>query len=244
MEVLVRQRGEALATAHRGSTFVPGFRREELRELEARGWWIPHGQGRGEFWASLRETGGWFDPYHDDLGRGAASRRPGGRVALFPEEARRRISRDLPDRSEGFLPVTSDDPAGEPELPLLIPYRVMTLASGTTPLMPWLLEKLGPMTESAWEPWVEIHPEMGRKLQLPSGQKVRVSSERGEFTARLRFFEGAQPGVINVPYGLHSRVEDWGLEETANPLAAVGNVRDPVTGLPDWYSTRVRIEAV
>ena len=93
--------------------------------------------------------------------------------------------------------------------------------------------------------WLDIGPFADLRCGgLSSGQKVRVSSEHGEFTARLQFFDGAQPGVINVPYGLHSSVEDWGLEETANPLAAVGNVRDPVTGLPDWYSTRVRVEAV
>ena len=30
----------------------------------------------------------------------------------------------------------------------------------------------------------------------------------------------------------------------AEVLVAVGDRRDPVTGLPDWYSTRVRVEAV
>ena len=61
------------------------------------------------------------------------------------------------------------------------------------------------------------------------------------FRARLRFFVGAQPGVVNVPYGLHTRVEGWGSLEPENPLSAVGTGRDPVTDLPDWHSTRVRM---
>jgi anaerobic selenocysteine-containing dehydrogenase len=70
---------------------------------------------------------------------------------------------------------------------------------------------------------------------------VRIESKKGSFRARLRFFAGAQPGAVNVPYGLHTAVEGWGSAAGANPLAAVGSTRDTQTGLPDWYSTRVRV---
>ena len=222
----------------------------ELREMAARGWWLPHGQDATSFWQGIRRSGGWFDPYHDDRGLAGASRRPDGLVALFPDEARRRISKALPGLAEGFLPVRvedvggeSDDPASEPVGTLrLMPYRVMTLASGTTPLMPWLLENLGSPAGMAWATWVEVHPETARELGLESARHVRIVSEHGSFTARLRLFEGAQPGLINAPYGLHSRVDGWGSLEPVNPLAAVGLCWDPVTGLPDWYGTRVRVE--
>jgi len=254
MEQLVRERGKALAAARRGSVFETAFRREELRELESRGWWLPHGQEAGSFWDSLRESGGWFDPYHDDRARPSASQHPDGRVALFPRKARELIAGGLPGLVGGFLPLGRDDTraAGEPDEDetvnghrlTLVPYRLMTLASGTTSLTPWLLENLGPLTGSSWRPWIEINPETGRELGLTTGQKVRVRSSRGEFTAELRFFAGAQPGAVNVPYGLHSAVDGWEPLERMNPLAAVGDRRDPITGLPDWYSTRVRIDPV
>jgi anaerobic selenocysteine-containing dehydrogenase len=251
MEELVRERGKSLAAAHRGSVFQSAFRREELRELERRGWWLPHGEETGSFWDTLRESGGWFDPFHDDRGRSSASRRTDGRIALFPQKARELIAGGLPGLIEGFLPLgkraadesAKDETANAYRL-TLVPYRVMTLASGTTSLAPWLLENLGPLTGSAWEAWVEINPETGRELGLATGQKVRVRSSRGEFTAQLRFFAGAQPGVVNVPYGLHSAVDGWEPLERMNPLAAVGDRRAPITGLPDWYSTRVRIDPV
>ena len=94
---------------------------------------------------------------------------------------------------------------------------------------------------AAWETWAEMNPHTARDLGLSRGQIVRIESEKGSFQARLRFHAGAQPGMVNVPYGLHSGVEGWGRARGSNPLLAVGDARDPATGLPDWYSTRVRV---
>jgi anaerobic selenocysteine-containing dehydrogenase len=244
VEDLVEQRGKALAAAQRGGAMAGSLRREELRELEARGWWLPHGQSKVEFWSSMRESGGWFDPYYDYDDRSTASQFPGGKVWVFSPEARRLLRSTPNDLAEGFLPTRENPPADEEQsaYPLrLIPFRVMTLASGGTTLAPWLLENLGVLTGDAWETWAEINPETGHRLGLASGQIVRIESETGGFRARLRFFAGAQPGVVNVPYGLHTAVEGWGVAEGANPLHAVGPRRDATSGLPDWYSTRVRV---
>ena len=107
--------------------------------------------------------------------------------------------------------------------------------------MPWLLEHLGVLTGHGWEAWAEVHPDTARDVGVQAGQRVRVESQRGAFEATVRTFAGAQPGVINVPYGLHTRAHGWGEAPSMNPLAAVGRQVDPVGGLPDWYSTRVRL---
>lgn len=245
VEDLVHERGLSLASAGRGSAFVDRFRQRELGEVEGRGWWLPHGQKPEEFWQSIVESGGWFDPlidYEDGAGR---SQFPDGRVWMFPVEARERLAKSGRALAEGFLPL--DAPLQAPEVgtrdfPLqLVPFRVMTLASGGTPLMPWLLEHLGALDGSAWETWIEIGTETARSAGLDSGQRVRVESSRGRFEATVRVSPGAQPGVVSVPYGLHSRVEGWGEPNGANPLAAVGRAIDPLSGLPDWASTRVRV---
>ena len=247
VEDLVRERGKVLARARRGSAMVRSFRRQELRELEARGWWLPHGASPERFWAAVRESGGWFDPYYDYHDWSATSRLPEGKVRVYSSEARDRIRASSPHLAEGFLPLETDpkgdDLEGDQSL-LLVPYRVMTMASGGTALMPWLLENLGVLTGDAWETWAEVNPETGRRLGLADGQRVRIESEAGEFKAHLRFYVGAQPGVVNVPYGLHTEVEGWGRAHGSNPLHAVGDRRDPATGLPDWYSTRVRVVPV
>lgn len=243
VEDLVQERGQSLAGAPMGSWMLPAFRREELREIEARGWRVPHGLSEEDYWVRLRDSGGWFDPYYDYHDRSTVSQHPGGKVRLFPPEARDRIRRTHPGLVAEFLPLREGPAAAEPDETRLrlLPYRVMTLASGGTPLMPWLLENLGVLTGDAWRTWAEINPETGRKLGLRSGQRVRIQSEAGEFAAHLRFYAGAQPGVVNVPYGLHTAVDGWGRADGANPLHAVGARRDSTTGLPDWYSTFVRV---
>jgi anaerobic selenocysteine-containing dehydrogenase len=247
VEDIVKERGMALAGAPRGSAFIDRFRQAELRALEERGWWMPHGQSPEEYWRTIVDTGGWFDPRDDHGDRTALSQHPDGRVWIFPAEARRRIRSAGAPLAEGFLPTVAaaPDSAGGPSpgsYPLLlVPFRVLTLASGGTPLMPWLLEHLGVLAGHAWETWAEINPATARELGLRMGQRVRVESKQGSFEATLRVFAGAQPGVVNVPYGLHSHVTGWGESRGANPLAAVGNSVDAVSGLPDWYSTSVRV---
>ena len=241
VEQIVRERSGALSRVGRGGVFVGGYRRDELRELEARGWWLPHGMAEDRFWSAVKEKGGWFDPYYDHETPTLASRFPDGRARIFSAEARKAAAGG--QEGDAFLPTEAEARKDEGFPLRLVPYRVMTLASGTTAWMPWLLETLGVMTGDAWQSWVEINPATATELGLAEGQKVRVESSDGSFTARLRAYAGCQPGVVNVPYGLHSRLDGWGDLEPSNPLAAVGDKRDPVTGLPDWYTTFVRVVA-
>jgi anaerobic selenocysteine-containing dehydrogenase len=249
VEQIIRERAVALANVNRGSAFVEPFRQDELRELERRGWWLPHGETPEQYADTILESGGWFDPIHDYEDRSAVSQLADGRVWVFPDEARRRLQRSGEPLTEGFLPVTSDasasPPPGDPAYPLrLVPYRVLTLASGGTALMPWLLEHLDVLTGHAWEAWAEVNPETAHALGLRAGQRVRVESAAGAFETTVRIFSGAQPGVVNVPYGLHTHAQGWGTVRGANPLVAVGRRVDGVSGLPDWYSTNVRLTAI
>ena len=247
VESLVHDRGVALAAARRGSPFVDTFRQGELRELEGRGWWLPHGQSPEEHWKVILESGGWFDPIYNYNDRSGVSQHADGRLWIFPLEARRRL-RSAPEKlEESFLPIVAGPAteAGLEAFPLrLIPYRVLTLASGGTALMPWLMERVGATVGHSWGTWAEINPKTARDLGVRSGQRVRIESPVGAFEATLRVFAGAQPGVVNVPYGLHTSVGGWGRPQAANPLAAVGRQVDEVTGLPDWYSTRVRLTVI
>jgi anaerobic selenocysteine-containing dehydrogenase len=246
VEDLVHRRGVALAGAPRGSAFVEQFRRQELSELENRGWWIPHGRPPEEYWRAILASGGWFDPVSGSYDGSGLSQHPDGKVWIFPADARRRLIASGGQLAEGFLPLptpVSVTPASaENGYPLqLVPFRVLTLASGGTPLMPWLLEHLNLLGDHGWETWVEVNPVTAGTHGVTAGQRVRVESADGAFVATVRLTPGAQPGVVNVPYGLHARVEGWGTPRGANPIAAVGRRVDTASSMPDWHSTRVRL---
>ena len=111
----------------------------------------------------------------------------------------------------------------------------------------WLLrflEHLGVLTGHAWEAWAEVNPATARELGLHAGQRVRIESKAGAFETTIRIFSGAQPGVVNVPYGLHTHAQGWGEARGANPLVALCRRVDALSGLPDWYSTDVRVQAI
>jgi len=241
-EDLVQERGRALATARRGGVFGDEWTRGELRELESRGWWVPHGQSDSDFWSDLQERGGWFDPYYDYHDRSMFSRFSDGKARLWSVDARRAIGLSDAEIKSGSQPLRLAPTSDEAGYTLrLIPYRVMTFSSGGTTLTPWLMENLGLMTGNAWETWIELNPSTAQEAGLKEGQIVSVESKVGQFRSRVRLFAGTQPGAVNVPYGLHTKIEGWGAIDGSNPLRATGNRIDPVTGLPDWYSTLVRL---
>lgn len=247
MAELVEARGRALVEVERGSPFVPAFRQAELAELEARGWWIPHGLDADAFWKRVSEAGGWFDPFIEEAAPHELSELPDGKLALLSPEVRRRLASG-PGAPAWLVRPGRAAPNREPRsdaYPLrLIPYRMMTLSSGTTALTPWLLEREEPLVGASWEVWVEVHPETARRLRLRNRQLVRVVSAKGSFRARLHLFAGAAPDTVAAPYGLHTDVDGWGRLAPANPLAAVGPARDAASRLPDWAGAQVRLESV
>ena len=83
----------------------------------------------------------------------------------------------------------------------------------------------------------------------PEITNSRGVTRPGQVLARLKY-EG-HPPLWHLSLFVISRftqdrksltsVEGWGKVEGDNPLRAAGPRRDPVTGLPDWYSARVRV---
>ena len=94
--------------------------------------------------------------------------------------------------------------------------------------VPGLLE-LSPRLE------VAINPVDARRLGLADGDPVRVSSRRGELTARAKLDDGLRPGAIFVPF---VKLE----ESAANFLTNAA--LDPASKIPEYKVSAVRIERV
>ena len=85
-------------------------------------------------------------------------------------------------------------------------------------------------------PWVEVHPTTAAELGLADGTSVWVTSARGRYRARLKLFPGVARGTVCAPYGLRHPEG-----ELANPLRLLDGTADPLTGLPCWFTTFVRL---
>jgi anaerobic selenocysteine-containing dehydrogenase len=121
-------------------------------------------------------------------------------------------------------------------------YKTMTHAEGRGGNQPWLQESYGVQLGEFWGPWVEINPETAHKLHIHDGEVVWLESEAGRIKVTARFFEGAMPDVVNVPfeYG-HTAGGRWEARRGANPNQLSKVKHDPLCGTVSRSATRVRI---
>ncbi len=236
-EALLRDRARGLFSAQRGMIYGDEFEQRHHRQMEERGWWLAEHADFDSFWEGLIERGGWMDPQYDETDPARLSRTASGKVDLIPATLLRALDAEEHNRRP-HIDVTSEYPGEEEGFPFrLIPYRVSTLASGTLSLERWMAEVPGIFPHVYWDPWVEVNPETARSLDFDDDAMVWIVSARGRYRARLKVFSGTAPENVCAPYGL--RHPDG---ELANPLQLLTDSADPLTGLPSWHSTRVRLE--
>jgi len=236
-EALLKVRAQGLFSVAQGMVLGDEFERQHLRDMEQRGWWLREHDDFETFWADLVESGGWTDLQFDHTDPLKLSTTPNGRIDLMP--AALRSGRGTPESERRlYIDVVSEDDVAPEEFQLrLLPYRVSTLASGTLALERWLVEQPGIFPDVPWVPWLEVSPTTVQSLGLHDGTMVWVVSSRGRYRARLKEFPGTTPEIVCAPYGL--RHPDGGL---ANPLGLLDGPGDPLTGLPSWFTTYVRLE--
>jgi anaerobic selenocysteine-containing dehydrogenase len=235
---LLKTRARGLFATKRGMPFADAFATEHQRQMEERGWWLGTQPSFEAFWNAVLEGGGWTDPFYDYADGARLRRTNTGKVELMPAEVLRQL--DPTRRSAGPYRFNGhrDDPGPTAERPLrLQPYRLSTLASGTVGLQPWLAERPTTFPDVHWVPWVEVNPATARALGLADGVMAWVVSLRGRYRARVKHFPGAARDVVIAPYGL--KHPDG---ELANPLQLLDGAADPLTGLPSWATTFVRLE--
>jgi assimilatory nitrate reductase catalytic subunit len=94
--------------------------------------------------------------------------------------------------------------------------------------------RIGPLVEQDPEPRVELHPALAARVGVRTGDRVRVSSRRGEVTLRCRVVKTIRPDTVFIPY-------HWAEERSANRLTV--RALDPVSKIPEYKVCAVRVEA-
>jgi anaerobic selenocysteine-containing dehydrogenase len=260
-EALIKQVVARLHAGAGGEPFGAPLEEAWTRLLEQSGWRVPHDGPFEAFWATLRERGGWWDPVYyryewrrvlaTPSGRfELASQRVAGWLASLPAAEREVLVGDGPASLQGLgadrlgLPAAvRERAAGDDAYDLEVnPYTIPILSGLAHTNEPWLQDITGFHLYRNWETWVEIHPQTAGERGFGDGERVWVESPAGRLRARLRYYPGAMPGVINLPVGLgHTTGGRWtaGIGDAVQQILATAV--EPLTGATIYRATRARL---
>ncbi|MEE9500456.1 MAG: molybdopterin-dependent oxidoreductase [Candidatus Aminicenantaceae bacterium] len=227
---LLLYRMKGLFRAKKGSIFSSSYEEAQLRILEERGWWTPQYDSEDAFIKDLLEKGGWQDPsYHFNE-----------RSFVYQNNAQRFVfvsSFEI----EGVGSNESQENEDYP-LRLFLFDLPFTSSNSSSKNMPWYQENLGFRFGLLWKIWVEVNPETAEALGIREKDIVWVESTKGRIKAVARIFPGIMPGLVGMPLNKAEQPLSAKDAPAANdPLHLLGEVYDEQTGIPDRFSTPVKI---
>ncbi len=131
----------------------------------------------------------------------------------------------------------------EKDYPLYLNIHRLSTHSGITDYnQPYLKESLTPEIPEAWDSWVEINPETGKRRGISTGDMVVVESQAGRIRLRARLYQGIMPDVVSIPFGLgEAGLGRWNKNIGVNPEKILVKDIDLPSGNLIRNSTRVRI---
>lgn len=94
--------------------------------------------------------------------------------------------------------------------------------------------RIGPLTDQAPEPWIEVHPQLAQKLGFEDGQWVTAETRRSAITLRLKVVKTIRPDTVFIPY-------HWPGGRSANRLTNAA--QDPISKIPEYKACAVRLKA-
>ena len=215
-----------------------------------------------QFWDTLVERGGWWDPHYPFGEWKRNFNTPSGKFEFFSlamehglKEISKRSQRDLGHvlgelkiEARGdkvFLPHFEVPRwvGEEKEYPFhLINYKLMTMAEGRGANQPYLQEIIGPHLYEKWDSWVEINPETAKSLGIKDGDPVWVESPAGKLKSKARLFPGTHPKCIHIPYGQgHKAYGRWARGRGINPNDLLPREYDHLGGFVSFSSARVKV---
>jgi molybdopterin-containing oxidoreductase family iron-sulfur binding subunit len=128
----------------------------------------------------------------------------------------------------------------------LVPYPSLRFYDGRSATRAWLQEVPDPVTQVAWDPWVEINSTVASRLGIRQGDVVRVTSPHGAIEVPAYVSPTIHPGAVAIPIGhhyapYHVRMKYVPASEPANPMALLPAAADATSGAPAFLSVKVTL---
>jgi anaerobic selenocysteine-containing dehydrogenase len=185
-----------------------------------------------EMWKKLKEGGFWYRPSHRFGVDDGLFKTSSGKFEFCSDKIET-ASEEKKEPSEKHR----TDPL------VMAPYGLINLASGWVPSPPYLYKTLFDTQVRNKDSFVDIHPQTAAEYKVNQGDLVVIESSAGSVEARVNLFEGAMPGVVYLPLGFgHTGYSDFQQNKGANPNAIVAGGKDPLSGMPAWWRTRVNMK--
>ena len=134
--------------------------------------------------------------------------------------------------------------AGKPDqFPLiLVPYDSIRLASGEVGNPPFMTKTIDETVLLDQTVFVEINPKTARKMGFYEGDRVRLSTPKGQAEVKLHLYEGVEPGVVAMPRGFgHTAYSKYLADKGVNFNKLIGPIEDPMSGLNAAWGIRANI---
>ena len=205
-----------------------------------------------DMWDRLRSGGLWYRPVDPAASPDAAFNTPGGKFEFFSSAVARATAGTDPGRlgvhatgDEVCMPHYEELPpaASAAAYPLLLlPYDALNTASGWIPTPPFLNKTLLDTQLRKDDSCVELNPKTAARYHVKEGDLVRIQSPSGSILARATLFEGAMPGVVYMLSGLgHTAYDEFLRGKGGSPRDLMRPGTDPLSGLPVWWNTPVKL---
>jgi molybdopterin-containing oxidoreductase family iron-sulfur binding subunit len=99
-----------------------------------------------------------------------------------------------------------------------------------------------PASSAMWGLPVEIDPKTATKLNVATGDWVRVESANGKLDAPAYVHPAALPGVVSMAIGEgHTHYGRYASGRGANPISILAPAQETSTGVLAFGATRVRV---
>jgi anaerobic selenocysteine-containing dehydrogenase/Fe-S-cluster-containing dehydrogenase component len=128
----------------------------------------------------------------------------------------------------------------------LLAYPSLRFYDGRGASRAWLQEVPDPMTQVAWDPWVEINTQVATRLGIRQGDVVRVTSPHGAIEVPAYLSASIHPGAVAIPIGhhyapYHVRLKYVPASASGNPMALLPAAADATSGAPAFLSVKVTL---
>ncbi len=215
-----------------------------------------------EFWKTLIDRGGWWNPSYPFGEWLKKFDTPSGKFEFYSLTLERVLKEVSKKSQKGLEPILKEmkiEARGdkvflphfekprwvgeEKEFPFhLIHYKLMTTAEGRGANQPFLQEIFGSHLKENWDSWIEINPETAQKMGIKDGDLVWVESKAGKVKGKARVFPGTHPNCIHIPYGQgHKAYGRWAKGRGINPNDLLVREYDYLGGFVSPFATRVKV---